>query len=101
MGNQLMLVALPVGQVAALMEISECEHPPEIKIDIENLQVHCDDLPLMRFDISKRHQEMFLRGVDVVGMSLTYLDEIKEFANAHWEDQPWLKDVAARMRAAA
>ena len=101
MGNQLLLVALPVDQVEALMELSEREHPPEIKIDIEKLQVHCADLPPMKFDISKRHQEMFLRGVDVVGMSLTYLDEIKAFANAHWADQPWLKDVAARMHAAA
>lgn len=101
MGNQLLLVALPVDQVEALMERSEREHPPEIKIDIEKLQVHCDDLPPMKFDISKRHQEMFVRGVDVVGMSLTYLDEIKAFANAHWADQPWLKDVAARMRTVA
>ena len=101
MGNQLLLVALPVDQVEALMELSEREHPPEIKIDIEKLQVHCADLPPMKFDISKRHQEMFLRGVDVVGMSLTYLDEIKAFANAHWADQPWLKNVAARMRSAA
>ena len=101
MGNQLLLVALPVDQVEALMELSEREHPPEIKIDIEKLQVHCADLPPMKFDISKRHQEMFLRGVEVVGMSLTYLDEIKAFANAHWAYQPWLKNVAARMRSAA
>lgn len=98
MGNQLLLVTLPVEQVAALMERAERPNPPRIRIDVENLEVHCDDLPAMKFDISSRHQEMFLKGVDVVGMSLTYLDEIQAFAQAHWANQPWLKDVAKRMK---
>ena len=101
MGNQLLLVSLPIEQVEALMERSERANPPEIKIDVENLEVHCDDLPAMKFEISKRHQEMFLKGVDVVGMSLTYKDEIEAFAKTHWANQPWLKDVAARMKAVA
>ncbi len=98
MGNQLLLVTLPVEQVAALMERAERPNPPRIRIDVENLEVHCDDLPVMTFDISSRHQEMFLKGVDVVGMSLTYLDEIQAFAQSHWANQPWLKDVAKRMK---
>lgn len=101
MGNQLLLVSLPIEQVEALMERSERANPPEIKIDVENLEVQCDDLPAMKFEISKRHQEMFLKGVDVVGMSLTYKDEIEAFAKTHWASQPWLKDVAARMKAVA
>lgn len=100
MGNQLLLVSLAAEQVDALMERSERAHPPEIRIDVEKLEIHCDDLPAMKFDISKRHQEMFLKGVDVLGLSLTYLDEIQAFAAAHWADQPWLKDVASRMKSA-
>lgn len=99
MGNQLLLVSLPADQVEALMERSERTNPPEIRVDVEKLEVHCDDLAPMKYEISKRHQEMFLKGVDVVGMSLTYKDEIVAFANAHWASQPWLKDVAARMKA--
>lgn len=101
MGNQLLLVSLPIEQVEALMARSERANPPAIKIDVEKLEVHCDDLPPMKFEISRRHQEMFLKGVDVVGMSLTYKDEIEAFAKTHWAKQPWLKDVAARMKAVA
>ena len=98
MGNQLLLVALPAAQVEQLMRLSERSDAPEISIDIENLEVRCADLPPMKFQISKRHQEMFLKGVDVVGMSLSYKEEILAFAQTHWAQQPWLKDVAARMK---
>jgi 3-isopropylmalate/(R)-2-methylmalate dehydratase small subunit len=101
MGNQLLLVSLPVEHVEVLMERSERPTAPEIRIDVEKLEVHCDNLPPMKFEISKRHQEMFLKGVDVVGMTLTYKDEIEEFAKAHWASQPWLKDVAIRMKRVA
>jgi 3-isopropylmalate/(R)-2-methylmalate dehydratase small subunit len=99
MGNQLLLVSLPTEQVEQLMQLAEQPHAPDIVIDVETLQVTCGDLAPMGFQISKRHQDMFLKGVDVVGMSLSYMDEIQAFANTHWAQQPWLKDVAARMRA--
>ena len=98
MGNQLLLVTLPAAQVEQLMELSERADAPEISIDVENLVVRCAGLPAMKFDISRRHQEMFLKGVDVVGMSLSYMDEIMAFAQTHWKQQPWTQDVAARMK---
>lgn len=98
MGNQLLLVALPVEQVEQLMALCERADAPEISIDVEKLEVHCAGLPAMKFEISPRHQEMFLKGVDVVGMSLSYMDEIKAFAQAHWQQEPWTQDVAARMK---
>ena len=101
MGNQLLLVALPAEQVQALMALAERPDAPPVQIDVEKLEVRCAELPVMKFEISRRHQEMFLRGVDVVGMSLTHLDEIQAFARSHWATQPWLKDVAARMKARA
>ncbi|MCZ8292950.1 MAG: 3-isopropylmalate dehydratase small subunit [Hylemonella sp.] len=98
MGNQLLLVALPVAQVEQLMALSERADAPEISIDVEKLEVHCAGLPAMKFEISARHQEMFLKGVDVVGMSLSYMNEIQAFAQAHWQQEPWTQDVAARMK---
>ena len=98
MGNQLLLVALPVAQVEQLMQLVERDPITDITIDVESLEVRCAGLPAMKFSISKRHQEMFLQGVDVVGMSLSYQSEILAFAQSHWAQQPWLKDVAARMK---
>jgi len=99
MGNRLLLVTLPPAQVEALMHAAEQPGAPAITIDIEAQQVRCTGLQPMPFDISPRHKEMFLKGVDVVGMSLTHMDDIQAFAQQHWAQQPWLKDVAARMKA--
>jgi 3-isopropylmalate/(R)-2-methylmalate dehydratase small subunit len=101
MGNQLLLVSLPAGRVAQLMTLVEQADAPDIVIDIEKQELRCEGLPNVQFEISPRYQEMFLKGVDVVGMSLTYMDEVHAFARAHWAQQPWIKDVAARMTAAA
>ena len=98
MGNRLLLVSLPAPQVEQLMQLAESRDPPVISIDVEKLEVHCGNLAPMKFSISRRHQEMFLRGVDVVGMSLSHLDDIHAFSRTHWERQPWVKDVAGRMR---
>ena len=32
----------------------------------------------------------------MIGASLKFEDEIAAFAQRHWEQQPWVKDVAAR-----
>ena len=47
------------------------------------------------FELLPRHRKMFLEGLDVIGLSLTYQDEIEAFAREHWARQPWLRDVAA------
>ena len=99
MGNQLLLVSLAAEHVERLMQLAETPGAPEIVIDLQTLEVKCAGLPAIGFEISKRHQEMFLKGVDVVGMSLSYLDEIAAFSKTHWDQQPWLKDVAVRMKA--
>jgi 3-isopropylmalate/(R)-2-methylmalate dehydratase small subunit len=41
---------------------------------------------------------MFLQGVDVIGLTLSHADEIDAFAQAHWQKQPWIRDVARRMK---
>ena len=47
------------------------------------------------FELMPRHWRMFLEGLDNIGLSLTYRDQIDAFARAHWTQQPWLRDVAA------
>ena len=52
-----------------------------------------------RFELLPRHRRMFLEGLDSIGLSLTYEDQIAAFARRHWTRAPWLKDVAATARA--
>lgn len=48
------------------------------------------------FTLSPRHRRMFLEGLDVIGLTLTYRDRIDAFAQTHRAHQPWVRDVARR-----
>lgn len=95
MNNRLMLVALPEDQVAALMEAADDPATSAVRIDVSTMTVICGDLT-MPFSVSPRHRRMFLGGLDVIGLTLTYRDRIEAFSRAHWASQPWVRDVASR-----
>jgi 3-isopropylmalate/(R)-2-methylmalate dehydratase small subunit len=99
MGNRLLLVQLPAQDVEALMTLSEIPGAPEVSIDVRTRTLRCGNSAALPFPISERHRKMFLEGTDVIGMSMTYRREIESFAQAHWASQPWLRDVAQRMKA--
>lgn len=103
MNNRLLLVALPQEQVAALMQAADDPATASVRIDVETMTVRCGER-VVPFSLSPRHRRMFLEGLDVIGLTLTCRERIEAFAQAHWERQPWVRDVAintaARLRGA-
>jgi 3-isopropylmalate/(R)-2-methylmalate dehydratase small subunit len=96
MGNGLLLAVLPEDQVQALMkEADDKGAPMSLDIDIENLTVRTLHHEFT-FVMSVRHRRMFLEGLDVIGLSLKHKTEIDAFAQKHWNEQPWVKDVARK-----
>jgi len=96
MNNGLLAVVLPQETVGEMMEQSaDSSVLLTIKIDVSTLEVHVADMTLS-FDMSERHQRMFLEGLDMIGASLKFEGEIAAFAQRHWAQQPWVKDVAVR-----
>ena len=93
--NRLLLVALPEDQVTALMQAADDSRTSSVRIDIGTMTVTCGDLSAP-FSLSPRHRRMFLEGLDVIGLTLTYRDRIDAFSRAHWSQQPWVRDVASR-----
>lgn len=94
MNNGLVLVALPEDQVAALMKAADDPVTSSARIDVGTMTVTCGDFTVP-FSLSPRHRRMFLEGLDVIGLTLTYRDRIEAFSRAHWEKQPWVRDVAS------
>ncbi len=94
MGNGLLLVALPEADVLRLM--AEADQVPRnaVTIDVETLTLRSAGGVEARFEMLPRHQRMLLEGLDAIGLSMTYREQIDAFAKAHWEAQPWVKDVA-------
>jgi 3-isopropylmalate/(R)-2-methylmalate dehydratase small subunit len=99
MNNRLLLVALPEDVVAALMQVADDPAGVPVRIDVDAMSVSCGDFTAP-FTLSPRHRRMFLEGLDVIGLTLTYRDRIDAFARTHWQQQPWLQDVARRTTAA-
>jgi 3-isopropylmalate/(R)-2-methylmalate dehydratase small subunit len=95
MNNRLMLVALPEEQVAALMQAADDPSTSAVRIDVGTMTVICGDFTVP-FSLSPRHRRMFLDGLDVIGLTLTYRDRIEAFSRVHWAQQPWVRDVASR-----
>lgn len=95
MNNRLMLVMLPVNQIAALMV--DADHQSTVRVDVDAMRVKSDSVD-EGFTLLARHRKMFLEGLDVIGMSLTFKPKIDAFAQAHWAYQPWVRDVAKRTK---
>lgn len=97
MGNRLLLVQLSPAEIEAMMAVADRFDTIEMSIDVATKKVSYGAVQA-DFPISPRHQTMFLQGVDVIGLTLSYQDEIDAFSKAHWEKQPWIRDVARRMK---
>ncbi|GAA5234812.1 3-isopropylmalate dehydratase small subunit [Verticiella sediminum] len=99
MNNRLLPVMLPEADVHALLDAAAAAVLPlHIEIDVQRLEVR-SPLGTHAFALSARHRTMFLEGLDLIGASLVHRSAIAAFAQRHWAEQPWTRDVARRTRA--
>ena len=96
MNNRLLLVALPRQEIDALMVDADGAGP--VCIDVQAMRLKSASVDAA-FALSARHRRMFLEGLDVIGLSMTYGAQVAKFAEEHWQQQPWVKDVASLTRA--
>ncbi|MBF7054119.1 3-isopropylmalate dehydratase small subunit [Halomonas sp. KAO] len=94
MNNRLLLVTLPPEQIAQLMDDADDPSRNTVEIDIKEQSLRSYSVQA-NFEMMPRHLKMFLEGLDSIGLSLTYQNDISKFSDQHWTRQPWLRDVAA------
>lgn len=97
MNNRLLLVTLPAGVVARLMDEADDPGAADMRIDVAQ-QTLTSAGTQAAFELRPRHRRMFLEGLDSIGLSLTCRSRIEAFAARHWQARPWLRDVAALTR---
>jgi 3-isopropylmalate/(R)-2-methylmalate dehydratase small subunit len=98
MNNQLLLVMLPRDGIAQLMSEVDTAPSAVIDIDIERMTV-TSPRGQWPFRLSVRHREMFLKNLDVIGLTLERSADIHRFAMSHFALNPWLVEIASRNRA--
>ena len=98
LNNGLLLAMVAESDVQAFVaEAADQPGPLPLEIDVVQRRVRSAQ-HTAGFVLSDRHQHMFLQGLDVIGASLAYADQIRAFTDRHWAAQPWVKDVARRTR---
>src|SRR5690606_992351 len=100
MNNRLLLSVLPQAAVERLLALVADPASSRMRIDVRAGEIHAADGSVYRYTLAPRHQRMFEQGLDLVGASLASLPDIERFEQAHWARHPWMRDVAARYRAA-
>lgn len=103
LNNGLLAVMLRPQEVQALVaEVAQDAADPgtaplRMTIDLKTLSVSTPRLSL-RFSMAERHRRMLLDGTDMIGATLAMQSKIDAFAQLHWAERPWLRDVASRLR---
>jgi len=96
LNNGLLAVMLPQPEAAALLaQARDSALPLHVEIDVA-ARVVCTAGRALPFALSDRYRSMLLEGLDMIGASLTHADAVDAFAQRHWAQEPWLRDVARR-----
>lgn len=97
MNNRLLLVMLPPDLISKLMDEVDDPALQPLELDLGSQTLRSRSVQAS-FELMPRHRRMFIEGLDSIGLSLRYQQQIAAFAQQHWAQQPWLKDVAALTR---
>lgn len=93
--NGLLPVQLTHAEVNELFALATQNEPIALTVDLREQRVEMADGPSYRFEIDANRKTRMLNGLDEIGLSLEYADQIKRFESSHRERQPWLFDQDA------
>lgn len=88
--NGVLTVQLTPEQWAQLAEQITQAESNEITVDLPAQTISMRDGKEIAFNIDELSKMSLLNGLDAVGNTLRYSDEIREFQQAHLQGNPWL-----------
>ena len=89
--NRFLAVILEPAEIDDIMHEISDPATSRICIDVKALTVRTASGKTYAFRMDKRHQEMYLEGLDVIGASLKMLPQIEAFERRHWAQNPWAR----------
>ena len=91
--NGILPITLTHEQVDVLFAFTEQQPGLELSIDLERKQIVSISTNVeykQAFDIDPSRQETLLKGLDDIGLSLQYKEQIKAFEAKHLKANPWV-----------
>ena len=87
--NGLLAITLPEADIAALMEIIADPRRNRLIVDLPAQRIIADGREFA-FEIEPGRKDALIQGLDKVGVTLQYRDEITSFEKAYLAEHPWL-----------
>ncbi len=88
--NALLPIQLSEEQVNNLFEISSLEQPINLLIDLEQQTITIPNGDILKFEIDNFRKQCLLDGLDEIGLTMQYQDEIKKYEEQRRKQAPWL-----------
>jgi 3-isopropylmalate/(R)-2-methylmalate dehydratase small subunit len=93
--NGLLPVSLTAKQVADLLALCACPALARVTIDLVERLVFDGDGHRIPFHIDELRRVDLIKGLDAVGSTMQYADDIRAFEQTHFATSPWLADPAS------
>jgi 3-isopropylmalate/(R)-2-methylmalate dehydratase small subunit len=91
MRNGVPALVLPAAQIDRLMALAQNPDNCTMTLDLPRQTLHSPgDGQTLHFEMDPLHQEMLMRGLDAVGMSLMHAQDIRDFEAQYVATHPWL-----------
>jgi 3-isopropylmalate/(R)-2-methylmalate dehydratase small subunit len=87
--NGLLAITLGDDQLRELMGAAVLPNSNELTVDLKSKTITGGDVEVT-FEIDPMRRDALLRGLDAIGQTLTFRDEIVAFQNQHLQENPWL-----------
>lgn len=88
--NGVLTITLAEDQMSKLAALISKIDTNKISIDLEN-QVITTPLEDFTFNVDELKKEMLVKGLDAIGLTLSFKDEITQFENEYYSENPWHK----------
>jgi 3-isopropylmalate/(R)-2-methylmalate dehydratase small subunit len=90
--NGVLTITLAEEQMSRLAGLISQPGTNAISIDLEN-QVISTNQEDFAFKVDELKKEMLVKGLDAIGLTLSFKDEIIQFENEYYSENPWYKVV--------
>lgn len=88
--NGVLTISLTEQQIAQLATVAEHPQDNEVTIDLPNQKVITATFEIT-FEIDEINKYALEKGLDAIGFTMQYADQIKQFEQSYYATKPWLK----------
>ena len=88
--NGVLLIRLSEQHLAEVGQAASNPQTNTIVIDLPGQKIILSDGKIIPFQIDDRNKEALIKGLDAIGVTMEYKQDIKEFEKTYLDKNPWL-----------